>query len=122
MAGQPPIIKSAEELQSKIDKYFADETHLTITGLALALGFSSRQSIHDYEKNGEYSYIMKTARLRVENGYEKALMSQNTTGAKFALQNMGWSDRVETKNETTTNINLLSIDPIAPNESDIVTE
>jgi len=110
--GKPPIIKSAEEMQSKIDKYFAEESHLTITGLAISLGFESRQSIYDYEKNGEYSYIIKSARLKVENAYEKALMSQSATGSIFALKNMGWSDKLETKNETTNNVNILNIDPL----------
>tara|TARA_R110000868_G_scaffold172508_1_gene408377 strand:- start:807 stop:1154 length:348 start_codon:yes stop_codon:yes gene_type:complete len=110
--GKPPIIKSAEEMQSKIDKYFANETHLTITGLALSLGFESRQSIYDYEKNGEYSYIIKTARLRVENAYEIALMSHSSSGAIFALKNMNWSDRLETNNVTTNNINVLNVDPL----------
>lgn len=65
----------------------------TITGLALYLGFVSRQSIYDYEKNGEYSYTIKKARLRIEANYEKALSSSSPTGAIFALKNFGWADK-----------------------------
>lgn len=64
----------------------------SITGLALYLGFESRQSIYDYEKNGEYSYTIKRARLRVEASYEQYLLTQSATGAIFALKNFGWVD------------------------------
>lgn len=65
----------------------------TITGLALYLGFVSRQSIYDYEKNGDYSYTIKKARLRIEANYEKSLSSSSPTGAIFALKNFGWADK-----------------------------
>lgn len=64
----------------------------SITGLALYLGFESRQSIYDYEKNGEFSYTIKRARLRVEASYEQYLLTQASTGAIFALKNFGWVD------------------------------
>ena len=35
-------IKQSEEMQKAIDKYFETEQHITITGLALALDFTSR--------------------------------------------------------------------------------
>lgn len=76
-----------------------------ITGLALYLGFESRQSIYDYEKTGRFSYAIKRARLRVENGYEQALLSKASTGAIFALKNFGWTDKQEIES---TNINLNS--------------
>lgn len=69
----------------------------TITGLALHLGFESRQSIYDYEKNGDFSYIIKNARLRVEKGYELALHGDKPTGSIFALKNMGWTDKTQTE-------------------------
>jgi len=117
-AGRPPLFESPEELQKAIDAYFewckgdlsdvmSTETNqwtrepepLTITGLALYLGFESRQSLYDYEKNSEYSYIVKRARLTVENGYEKRLLSDKPVGSIFALKNMGWADRQEIKHE-----------------------
>jgi hypothetical protein len=73
----------------------------TITGLALFLGFESRQSIYDYELDGEFSYIIKNARLRVECEYEKRLTTaQSATGAIFALKNMGWKDKSELEHTT----------------------
>lgn len=94
--GRPAIYNSPGELQAVIEEYFATiEGTPTITGLAYHLGFESRQSFYDYEKNPEYSYIIKRARLKVENGYEVALIGNNCTGPIFALKNMGWRDRTE---------------------------
>lgn len=94
--GRPAHFETSEELQSKCDEYFiwAENTftHLTITGLAIFLGFESRQSVYDYSKNGEFSYIIKTAKLKVENGYEMGLFGDKPTGSIFALKNMGWVD------------------------------
>ena len=73
---------------------------ITITGLALFLGFSDRQSLNDYEDKIEFSFIVKRARLRVENGYEKALHLQSPTGAIFALKNMGWNDKQQVDHTT----------------------
>lgn len=104
-AGQPALYNSPEELSIKIEQYFeelkAEKEEPTVTGLALYLGFESRQSLYDYGKREEFSYIIKRAKLRVENGYEKALRLNNATGPIFALKNMGWKDKTET--DITTN-------------------
>lgn len=97
--GRPRVFDSADEMQAAIDGYFSllKETKgkSTVTGLALALGFESRQSIYDYKESGEFSYIIKRALLQVENGYEERLSENNVTGAIFALKNMGWKDKTE---------------------------
>lgn len=115
--GRPALFSSPEKLQSKIDEYFvfiAGEKGIvvkegekeitewvrwpepaTVTGMALYLGFESRQSVYDYEKDGEYSYIIKKARMRVECEYEKRLSGTTPTGSIFALKNMGWKDKTE---------------------------
>lgn len=86
-------------MQAALDTYFTkckeESIPLTITGVALALGFESRQSFYDYEENPAFSYIIKQARLRVENGYELSLRSVNVAGSIFALKNMGWKDKTE---------------------------
>jgi hypothetical protein len=96
--GRPPKFATPDELKQACDEYVngPDMPNLTITGLAMYLGFDSRQSIYDYEKIPEFSYIIKEARLAVENSYEKTLRSVNVTGSIFALKNMGWRDKVET--------------------------
>lgn len=67
----------------------------TLTGLALHLGFESRQSIYDYEKrNDEFSYSIKVARLKCENWAEKNMLAGNVAPAAgiFVLKNYGWRD------------------------------
>jgi len=94
--GQPAKYSSPQELKEKADEYFKEAIEkgwkITVTGLALWLGFESRQSIYDYEKHGEFSYIIKNARMKVENAYESRLYDNNAGGAIFALKNMGWRD------------------------------
>ena len=105
-AGRPPFFETKEELDKKIQEYFDDcdryDQPFTITGLALHLGFCSRQSLYDYEKKEEFSYSIKRAKAMVENAYEKALStSPSATGAIFALKNFGWKDKQE--HDHTTN-------------------
>ena len=112
-SGKPPIFKNEVQLKRKINQYFNEHmpfekeneesgekyvvnpSPITITGLALYLGFASRQSLFDYEKHEEYSYIIKRARLAIESCYEENLTSKNPQGSIFALKNMGWFDRQE---------------------------
>lgn len=105
---------SAEELQTAIDNYFKNGVKIrkivtgkhpntkteeipvpTISGLCFFLGFASRQSFYDMEKKKELSYIIKRARLFIEQEYEERLCYGNVTGAIFALKNMGWVDKQE---------------------------
>ena len=129
MAGHPPIYENPIDLQEKIDDYFkngvtekpvvvgrGDNKELvnipvpTITGLCLHCGFESRQSFYDYEKREQFSYIIKKARLFIEKHYEELLQVGNTTGAIFALKNMGWIDRISqdhtTNGDSINNIEL----------------
>lgn len=103
MMGRPPIFETPEQLETTIQEYLDSckegKDYLTITGLALYCGFESRQSFYDYEKRDDFSYIIKKARLHVENAYEKRLNGNVPTGAIFALKNMGWKDSQEIKHE-----------------------
>ena len=112
--GTIPMFRTEEELQSAIDKYFEEavpkrciddngETYVifnapTITGLAYALGFESRQSMYDYEQRESTSYTIKRARLRIANQYEQNLSNPRVrpAGAIFALKNIdSWTDKKE---------------------------
>lgn len=97
--GRPAMFTDPEDMQAAVDQYFSEtpEIKYTITGLALFIGFESRQSFYDYEEHTDFSYIIKKARLRIEHGYELRLMTRNVTGAIFALKNMGWKDRVDSE-------------------------
>ncbi len=106
-AGRPPKFDNPEDMQQAISEFFEQEQgKITISGLAYYLGFESRQSFYDYESNPKFSYTIKRARLFIENEYEKLLISNNTTGAIFALKNFGWTDKQEVEHSGTTQINL----------------
>jgi hypothetical protein len=97
-AHRPPFYDDPEVMQEKIEEYFSTARTVTITGLCLHLGFESRQSFYDYEEKPDFTYIIKKARLLVENAYEVRLNGEGTpTGAIFALKNMGWKDKQETE-------------------------
>lgn len=96
LAGRPLLYDNEEELRTNIEKYFTEnDTKSTITGLAYFLGFESRQSFYDYGERGQFSYIIKRARLFIESCYESKLSGNNPTGPIFFLKNMGWKDKTE---------------------------
>lgn len=91
--GRPPAYSSVDEMAEVIQQYFDEPGKATITGLTLFLGFESRSSLDDYcNKNEEFAYIIKRAKLAVENSYEVSGQMFDI----FALKNMGWRDKVET--------------------------
>jgi len=94
--GRPAKYDSPDELHKAVilffDECFQGKIKATITGLALHLGFESRSSLDDYMKRSdEFSFIIKRAKLAVENSYE---LSGQTIDI-FALKNMGWTDKHE---------------------------
>lgn len=87
-----------EEMQLAIDAYFIGTEKPTICGLALHLGFTSRQSLLNYEGYGpEFLDTIKTAKLLVEHSYERLLTdaSMKPGSIVFALKNFGWRDTQE---------------------------
>jgi hypothetical protein len=74
----------------------------TITGMALFLGFNSRQEFENYEKRGTYAAELKRARLRIEAEYEKKLHQQSPAAAIFALKSMGWNEKTDDNTLTAT--------------------
>lgn len=119
--GRPAKFESAEQMQELIDKYFAecegkilvDEDGIpvrdkngkiirdgrkpyTITGLALALGFTSRQALLNYEGKEEFFDTITRAKARVEQYAEERLYDNHgANGAKFSLMNnfKGWREQ-----------------------------
>ena len=113
MAGRKLKFPTPEEMQAAIDAYFEDcKGHpltgpdgqiilnkygdpifldvkpLTVTGLALALGFTTRQSLLDYQGRGAYKEIIEAAKLKIENYAEMRLYDKDGwNGARFNLQN-----------------------------------
>ena len=136
--GRPPKYKTAKEIQEKIDKYFEecegelllDENDMplrdkyglpiykgvrppTITGLALALGFTSRQALLNYQAKKEFVDTIMRAKTKVECYAEERLFDKDgANGAKFSLANNfeGWKEKKEIEadvnNTVTINIEL----------------
>lgn len=121
--GRPPKFKSAEEMQEKIDKYFEECDGIlardkdgelitnkkgelqyikpphppTMTGLAFALGFRSRQTLLNYKAKKEFMDTLTCARMRVEVYTEERLFDKDgCNGAKFSLANNfeGWKEKL----------------------------
>lgn len=87
---------------------------LTITGLALALGFVSRQSLLNYEAKDEFFDTIKRAKARVEEYAESRLFDKDgSNGAKFSLSNnfKGWAEKqqieADVKNDISINVELV---------------
>lgn len=121
--GCPPRYKTVEEMQEKIEAYFKDcrghvlldddgyaitdkhgkpiildEKPLTVTGLALALGFNSRQTLLNYQGKPEFMDTIMRAKARVECYAEERLFDKDgANGAKFSLANNfeGWKEKRE---------------------------
>lgn len=118
-AGRPPKFKSAEEMQEKIDQYFAqcegtvlmdDEGNpvldrkgcpvivgakpKTVTGLALALGFTSRQALLNYQAKPKFMNTVKRAKLKCEEYAHCRLYDRDgARGAIFDLSaNYKWKE------------------------------
>ena len=107
--GKPRSVGSIEEMQEKVDQFFEEHTHdengillpveewkpLTITGLALHLGFTTRNSLLDYESydDNDYLCIVKKAKTRIEQYAEMMMYKGKAAGPIFALKNIGgWRD------------------------------
>lgn len=135
--GRPPKYTDAGELQARIDAYFdscrghyrRDDTGafvldrngrpildgaapITMTGLQIALGFRSRQSLCDYRGRREFAHIIERARLRVEQYAEESLFSRDSyNGAAFVLQNcFGWKCEAAVEEKPLPAVHIVNMD------------
>ena len=105
--GRPLLFATAEELQEKVDSYFAmggpayvklgdDYMYApTMSGLALHLGMD-RRSLTNYADRDEFFPAIKKARAKVEEALEQRLYGQSVAGVIFNLKNnFDWSDKQE---------------------------
>ena len=97
-AGRPLKFQSVEELQERIDFYFANtpKEEWTITGLALELD-TSRKVLMEYEEKEEFSNTIKRAKCKIENIYELRGWKNPSSMAIFALKNFDWKDKSESE-------------------------
>lgn len=117
--GRPPKYVTAEQMQAVIDQYFEDckgepiigddgqlildkygrpfiihQRPPTVTGLALALGFTSRQALLDYQAKKGFVDTVTRAKSRIEAYAEERLFDRDgQRGAEFSLKyNFRWID------------------------------
>lgn len=115
--GRPLKYKTAAELESAIEKYFKDcegeilkdkdgqpmldkfgqpivykDHPPTVTGLALALGFTNRQALLTYQGRAAFSDTITRAKARCEEYAESRLYDRDgARGAQFSLErNFRW--------------------------------
>lgn len=95
------------------DKKFAEEKPLTIAGLALSLGFTTKEALRRYEEKGEdFADVIETARTRIEEWKNELLLEggRATNGIIFDLKNHhGYSDRIEQKTVVETGDSLTQL-------------
>jgi len=97
--GRPQGIKSVEELQASIDRYFKEQDDsgrpYTVTGLARVCGLDRHQLIN-YGAKEEFYHAIKAAKLKVHEYAEERLYGNSVTGIIFTLKNnWGWKDKTE---------------------------
>ena len=122
--GRKPRFESAKEMEDRIDAYFEQckgeplydeygmpvfdkkgnpvlihEKPPTIVGLALALGFTSRQTLLNYAAKPEFVDTITRGKSRVEAA-ERLFDRDGAKGAEFTLAcNFGWKAPKETAEE-----------------------
>jgi len=128
MLTKPLKFKTVEDLQTKIDKYFAScyitkvaddgSTYLcnirplTISGLAVDLD-TTRRTLLDYGNKEEYSHILRKAKARIESFAEESLWQPKiASGIAFNLKNnFAWIDKQEIVADV-TNTNKIVVAPV----------
>ena len=82
---------------------------MTITGLALALGFNSRQSLLNYQAKEEFLDTITRAKAKVEQYAEERLFDKDgANGAKFSLANNfeGWREKQQIEAEVNSDLKI----------------
>ena len=136
--GRPRMYDDPEEMKQKINEYFekcdgqvlldneknpvldkfgrpiiVGARPYTTAGLALALGFTSRQGLYHYKFRKPFKEIVEEAMTRIEMYAEERLYDKDgSNGAKFSLQNnfKGWNEAVKeaAKEATTTAVKIIN--------------
>ena len=118
--GRPPFYPDPELFEQAIQSYF-DYCEVqckppTKVGLALHLGFESRQSLQDYKvrvENEAFAYSVKKAEAKIERYLaERVVLGKGSTpGTIFTLKAMhGWQETsvVEHHHEVTLSVDQLT--------------
>lgn len=128
------MYETKEEIQEKIDEYFKscegepliiegevfidkktgepimiNKKPYTVTGLALALGFNSRQALLNYQGRYEFNDTITRAKSRIEQYTEERLFDKDgVNGAKFSLSNNfeGWREKQQIEADVNSEVNI----------------
>lgn len=110
--GRPKLFKSPEQFTELAEAYFKESEggKISWTGLCLAVGASSRQTLESYktgEKGTGFVDPIKKALLVVERYYE-----ENVDGAKgiFILKNFGMRDNIDINADVKQKVELSEAD------------
>ncbi len=134
--GRPPKFKDKKEIEEKINAYFEickgeilkddngtpvlnkwgkpvviNKRPPTITGLALALGFTSRQALLNYQAKREFVDTITRAKTKVEAYAEERLFDrEGTNGAQFSLRNnfKGWDADKKDEKQITEPVTIIN--------------
>jgi len=97
--GRPPKFACVEDMQSKIDEYFANpkfetlEDVPTMSGLAFELGID-RKTLLNYSEKEKFIPTIKRAKANVEKHIERLSLLKGNTCTIFNLKNnFGWEDK-----------------------------
>jgi len=89
-----PLTDEGKQVYNKFGQpIFVDVHPPTVTGLALALGFTSRQALLNYQAKPQFVDTITRAKARVEQYAEERLFDRDgSNGAQFSLRNnfKGW--------------------------------
>lgn len=144
-SGRKPMFTDPAQVQALIDDYFkkCEGTLLTdpdtgrplldkwgqpvilgakpptVTGLALALGFTNRVSLLTYQKKDAFADIITKAKSRVEEYAETRLYDRDgAQGARFNLDcNFGWGKPKDEEGGGTPTVRIVCDIPRTPVES-----
>lgn len=100
--GRPLKFQTSDEMAAAMEAYFNQTPweELTITGLCLAIGLDRGQLL-DYGGRDQFSYVVKKAKLIIENVYEVQLRKTGGSGPIFALKQFKWVDKYDVENTGT---------------------
>lgn len=96
--GKPFIMDDGSVLRDKYGEVILLGRHPpTVTGLARALGFTSRQSLLEYQAKAEFADTVTRLKMQIEEYAEERLFDKDgQRGAEFSLKyNFRWAQEAE---------------------------
>ena len=96
--GRPRLYETAKDMLAGMEEYFTycedSVKPLTISGLAFSLGMSTK-SLRDYNKQDEFSPLIKRARQLVEMSWEELLIKGGSGPIFWMKNNANYADKID---------------------------